>query len=320
LRCNDIKKLFKITKKILFIALSLILIFLCVSAIYNRIMLDLEADKLMPPGKMVDVGGHRLHVYTEGSRNNTPSLVFMSGSATVSPVYNFKPLYSLLSDKYRIIVIEEAGYGYSDIYATPRDAESKLSNIRRALSLAGENVPYILIPHSMSGIEALYWAQNYPDEIKGIIGLDMAVPDSYQNYNFSDFGFRAEIRIAQIASWLGLLRIPGLYPIYAKGLSADEIEQQKLLLYRNAFNIDYIDEGKSIKANADIVKNGKIPDIPYLMFTSNGKETGRDWIACENNFAKSVNAGLVSLDCSHYIFQYQPEKIAEKIIEYMRQF
>ena len=29
----------------------------------------------------------------------------------------------------------------------------------------------------MSGIEALYWGQNYPDEVIGIIGLDMTTPD-----------------------------------------------------------------------------------------------------------------------------------------------
>ena len=307
-------------KKILLIFLSLILVFLCALTIYHHTALGAEAGKLSPPGQMVDVGGYRLHVYAEGPRTGTPTLVFLSGAANVDPVYNFKPLYTRLSDKYHIVVVEEAGYGYSDIVGTPRDARSKLLDIRKALTLAGENGPYVLVPHSMSGIEALYWAQNYPDEIMGIVGLDMAVPESYQNYNFSAFGFQAEIHAARAASWLGLLRIPGIYPMDTKDLSADEMKQQKMLLYRNAFNVDFLNEGKSIKANAALVGSGKIPAIPYLMFASNGRETGQYWITDEDAFAQSVNAELVHLDCGHYLFQYLPEEMAGKIAAYMGQF
>lgn len=58
----------------------------------------------------------------------------MSGGGTCFPVLDFKSLYSLLSDEYKIVVVEKAGL----------------------------QAPYILFPHSMSGIEALYWAQQYP--------------------------------------------------------------------------------------------------------------------------------------------------------------
>lgn len=57
----------------------------------------------------------------DGTSNNKPTLVFMSGSATVAPVYEFKSLYSLLYDEYRIVVVEKAGYGYSEIYEVERD-------------------------------------------------------------------------------------------------------------------------------------------------------------------------------------------------------
>jgi len=315
-----VKKPRKIARKVFAIGLSLVLVALSVSTIFNRVMLRIEVGELSPPGTMVDVGGHQLHVFSAGPRSNVPSLVLLAGSATIDPVYNFKPLWSLLSNQFHVVVVEEAGYGYSDIYDTPRDAASKLADLRQALTLAGESGPYILVPHSMSGIEALYWAQTYPDEVKGIVGLDMAVPDSYDDYNFSAFGFQAKIRLAQAASWLGLLRIGGVYPLYTKDLSANEIQQQKLLLHRNAFNIDYINEGKSIKANAALVKANQVPDVPYLMFTSNGEETGQAWIAAEVQFAHSVGAELASLDCGHYVFQCQPDQIAAKIAAYAGRF
>ena len=44
---------------------------------------------------------------------------------------------------------------------------------------SGNKPPYILVPHSLSGIEAIYWAQKYPSEVKGIIALDIGLPNQY---------------------------------------------------------------------------------------------------------------------------------------------
>ena len=85
----------------------------------------------------------------------------MSGSATVAPVYDFKVLYEKLANYFRIIVIEKFGYGYSDIYDSPSDIDTLVSVQKQALEMIGENGPYILMPHSMSGIEALRWKQIY---------------------------------------------------------------------------------------------------------------------------------------------------------------
>ncbi|MEX1308564.1 MAG: alpha/beta hydrolase [Eubacteriales bacterium] len=147
-------------------------------AVYNRIAISFEAKEITANGKLVEVGDYKIHVYAEGEKSDEPTLVFMSGSATVAPVYDFKILYSLLSDDYRIVVVEKLGYGYSDIVDTKRDVLSMVEETREALKLAGEEAPFVLLPHSMSGLEALYWAQNYPEEVKAVIGLDMAIPAS----------------------------------------------------------------------------------------------------------------------------------------------
>lgn len=58
-----------------------------------------------------------------------------------------------------------------------------LYETRTALQKAGLCGPYVLLPHSMSGLEALYWATQYPNEVEAIIGLDMAMPKAYENKN-----------------------------------------------------------------------------------------------------------------------------------------
>ena len=57
----------------------------------------------------VEIDGHKLHLFRAGDEKN-PKLVFMSGSGTISPVYDFKILYEKLVSDFRIIVIEKCGF------------------------------------------------------------------------------------------------------------------------------------------------------------------------------------------------------------------
>ncbi len=309
------KKILRRTGKLLLILLCIILIFLSITTVYHHISLGYEANKIVPNGKLVEVKGHKIHIYAEGEKDNKPTLVFMSGSGTAAPVYDFKALYSILSDEYRIAVVEKAGYGYSEIYEVERDIDTMLNEVRQGLALAGENGPYILLPHSMSGLEAIYWAQQYPEEVMAIIGLDMAVPESYEYFNFSSIN--QLMYMGRLSVWLGLHRIPGVYSLYETALTEHEIEQQKLLMYKNAVNIDYILEGKAVYNNAEVVKSGRTLDLPILMFVSDGKEIGEYWIPCQKRFAAQNGAQLIQLECGHYVHNIEHEYIAEKVLEYL---
>jgi len=83
-------------------------------------------------------------------------------------------------DRYRIAVVEKSGYGWSERCNSPRDIGTMLEETRKALDLSGENGPYVLFPHSMSGLEAIYWAQKYPDEVIAIIEMDPTTPGSIE--------------------------------------------------------------------------------------------------------------------------------------------
>lgn len=86
----------------------------------------------------------------------------------------------MLSAEYRIVVLERPGYGFSDEVDEILPLETIISWEKEALSALEIDAPYILIPHSASGIEAILWAQLYPDEVEAIIGLDMSVPAYYE--------------------------------------------------------------------------------------------------------------------------------------------
>ena len=163
--------------------------------------------KTVAPGKIVAVNGHNMHVFVEGSGKDT--FVFMSGSGTACPTLDFKPLWSILAGGNRIAVVEKAGYGWSETTNLSRDIEIILNESREALSLAGLEAPYILVPHSMSGLEAILWAQTYPDEVKAIIGLDAAVPEAYEKF---------KIPSAALMSVVGFLTKAGFHRPFVRSI------------------------------------------------------------------------------------------------------
>lgn len=118
----------------LLIIAGLLGLLLLLSWVNHRIQLAREEAIYQPMGKQVAVNGHSMNLYTEG--NGEVTLVFLSGSGTCSPVLDFKSLYSLLSSRYRIAVVERAGYGFSEDTNLSRDLDTVLSETRQALSAA----------------------------------------------------------------------------------------------------------------------------------------------------------------------------------------
>ena len=264
-------------------------------------------------GKLVNVDGHNLHTYTVGDIDK-PKIVLMSGSGTVAPVYDFKILYEKLSKNFRVIVMEKFGYGYSDIFDSPADIDTLISTQKKALEAAGEMGPYILMPHSMSGVEALRWAQLYPDDVAAIIGNDMCTPLTYSVW--TNEKVEKKIKLMKFAT---KYRLQGmLCPISNKSLTKSEIKQHKLLRKRNAFNICCINESKEILSNVNIVKNAGYPKCPILLFSSGGKQTQEYWTKAQKEFAMLSNATLISYDCGHYIHQFKSDEMNKEIVKFVK--
>ena len=305
--------------KVILVILGLIAGFLLFSFIRHRVMLSGEKDLLTPPGQMIDVEGHKMHVYSVGEGDKT--LVLMAASGTVCPSLDFKNLYSCLGDDYRIVVVEKFGYGYSDTIDRPRDVVSILSDTRAALSGAGIDGPYILCPHSYSGLEALYWAQTYPDEVEAIIGLDMAFPEAY-DYTQGGILVKPYYLAQHGLIDLGIGRFFSDDTFLPEGdfLSVKEEDIYIALVNRIANNIDVANEASEAKTSAELVASGDKPDIPILLFLSEKKLDGSNelWKQIAFGYAEGLSSvSFVELDCGHYIFHFEPERIAEEIESFL---
>ena len=306
--------------------LVVIALLLLITFVYHKIMLKIENKYTgieNAPGIVVDVNGHKMHVYTEGQGQKT--LVFMAGWGESSPYIEFKPLYSKLSDKFKIVVIEKAGYGFSETTDVSRDLNTLLFETRTAISKAGIVGPFVLVPHSLSGVEAVYWASQYPDEVDAIVAIDIATADYYEKtyQYFSNDTIMGKISdgLSSLAVTCGLHRLPFVYNMLNKeGITEEEFNLRKYMWFKNANNKTVKNENKNIVSNAFILKECDIPkDVPILTFISlEMQKSYNGWEETLINFTKQfATHEYYSLDSSHMIHNDKPEFMTEKIINFL---
>lgn len=304
--------------KVIIIVMIVLCALLLITYIHHRIKNESEKSLLNPIGQLVKFEGRNMCVFTEGKGEKT--LVFMSGGGTPSPILDFRTLYSHLTDEYKIAVVERFGYGFSDDSDRSRDIDTTLDDTRKALLEAGIQAPYVLCPHSLSGLEAIYWAQKYPDEVLAIIGLDMAAPEYYKDLNVSAF----VLKLDQVLCEMGVIRlISNSVNIMYKNseLTENELGIIKALYSRRCVSDAIVNEAKNCKQNAKTISNGAMVQVPVLMFISNGKGINYDkkaWIETSVSYAQNLENGeYIQLDCPHYVHNFEYKKIAEEIKRFL---
>ena len=303
-------------KRLLFL-LGVVLVLLLASFIYHRLALQREKASLNPMGQMVSVNGHDMSVFVKG--NGPQTLVFLSGAGTASPILDFKDLYDGLSKQYKIVVVERAGYGYSEDTSKSRDVSEVLSETRQALAKAQVSGPYIILSHSMASLETLLWQEKYPSEIKAIIGLDWALPESY-----SQLRMHSQIlRMARLGSQLGLLRyIPSRLYVPNENLSSSDRRLYQRIAYRQILSQAMLNESLSVKENAKKIDAKIDSQIPTLLLVSNGEGTSfskEEWRNYAARFAKDQkNIELTFYDAPHYLYHYQTKEVVAKIEDFIK--
>ena len=306
----------KILKKWCLGLLSFILLFLVGTFFYHRISLQKENKFLTPMGQTVLVNGHQMNVYVQGEGSET--IVFLSGAGIASPILDFKNLTDSLSKNYKIVVVERAGYGYSDDSNQSRDVMEVLSETRQALSQANVTGPFIILSHSMASLESLAWQEKYPDEVKALVGLDWALPASYEDLKDN----QALLTVVYWSSKIGLLRY---FPesFYIKNLTLTETERQqyKLLAYKQLMSQAMLNESNLVKENAKKIGNSIHSKIPALLLVSNGEDTTfsqSEWQHYADRFASDQsNVQVIYMDAPHELYHYQRDAIVSRIIEFL---
>ena len=307
----------KILKKSALVLLSFLILFLVGTFIFHRISLEKEQASLTPMGKTVLVNGHQMNVYVQGEGSET--IVFLSGTGIASPILDFENVSDSLSKKYKIVVVERAGYGYSEDSNQSRDVMEVLSETRQALSQANITGPFIILSHSMASLESLAWQEKYPDEVKALVGLDWALPASYEDLKDN----QALLTVAYWSSKIGLLRyFPESFYIKNPTLTETEGQQYKLLAYKQLMSQAILHESQTVKENAKKVPSNINPKIPALLMVSNGDGTSFsqfEWQRyAERSASDQSNVQVVYMDAPHDLYHYKSHEIVSQIEDFLK--
>lgn len=286
---------------------------------FHQLSLQKESKLLMPIGKKVVVNGHQMNVYIKGEGSET--IVFLSGAGIASPILDFKNLTDSLSKKYKVVVVERAGYGFSEDSDQSRDVMEVLSETRQALSQAEVSGPYVIISHSMASLESLAWQEKYPNEVRALIGLDWALPASYED-------LKEHPRLMTLAYWTSKVGLLRYFPesVYLKNhdLTDSERRQYRFLAYKQLLSKAMLNETRAVKENAHKVSRFTIDSkIPVLLFVSNGEETGfsqSEWQNYAKDFARNrSNVQVVYEDAPHDFYHSKKNEVVSQIRSFLHQ-
>ncbi|KGR76951.1 alpha/beta fold hydrolase [Ureibacillus sinduriensis] len=293
--------------------------------ISNQFLTAYEQEKYEAGGELVDVEGEKIHVYTKGEGKNT--IVLLPGLGTAAPTLDYEPLINEMAEKNKVVVVEPFGYGWSDITKKERTVENIVEEIRMALKKADIEGPFILMPHSLSGIYSMYFANKYPEEVKAIVGIDPTLPGVLEYYGESAptmpeyLSYLAPTGIARLAVYMNP---ESILPIAEDGIYTESnLKMTKRLSAWNGYNKTIVNEANEIESNIEVTEEMKFPaDMPILIFTTkenNKTDNDKNKVTFyETQLTHSPGSKVITLEGHHYLHWTQYKEMGKEVNEFIR--
>ncbi|HUF52913.1 MAG TPA: alpha/beta hydrolase [Dehalococcoidia bacterium] len=136
-------------------------------------VMQAQTQELPPvPGRLIDIGGRRLHVMCSGT--GTPTIVLEAGASSFA--IDWTLVQRKAARKSRVCSYDRAGMGWSD--PSPRGPRaSTVEDLRKLLAAAGERPPYILVGASRGGLFVRDYQADQPTEVAGLVLVDPSTED-----------------------------------------------------------------------------------------------------------------------------------------------
>ena len=313
------KKALKIARKVFLGIIGIIVGIVIISAVTHNILKSIEKNKYKI-GQTINVDGKNMQAYVTGSGEKT--IVLLSGLGTASPIIDFMPLAERLSADYRVVILECFGYGFSDTIKEERSSANIVKEIRTALKELKIDGPYILMPHSISGIYSMYYAINYPKEVEAIIGIDQSIPNQTKINKFDSMS-----PYLTLFNTFGIVRdIAYLLPSVDYGMnknnyySAEQVKINKLAAVWNDGNISVINEinmaNKNTKELYDVKYPNKLPVLSLL--AKDSVDNDKEWLPLHEQLISNSDIQKIEvLSGEHYLHWTNADKIAKVSKEFI---
>jgi pimeloyl-ACP methyl ester carboxylesterase len=253
---------------------------------YETVREAADAKAYPMPGRLIDVGGHSLHLNCTGS--GSPTVVLEPGGGEMSS--NLGWIAPAVARGTRVCVYDRAGRGWSEPADTPQDGTRVVTDLHTLLHRGNVPGPYVLAGHSFGGLYALTFAARYPDEVAAMVLVDSTAPASAAEPAAAPPGDAGSYdvmgRVPALVSTSARLGLARLYGHLAYGSLPPRSRDEVRASVATASNVrSTIDE--FIQANASIgqaASLGDFADKPLVVLTA-GSGHDAAWSAAQNHLA-----------------------------------
>lgn len=315
-------RVWRVIRNIILFVLALTLVWVA----FHTIMKAYEQKKYPAWGEMVEVEGKRMHVYAKGEGKET--IVLLSGLGTAAPALDYEPLMDEMAKDHKVVVVEPFGYGWSELTDKERTVENIVEEIRTALKKSNIEGPYILMPHSLAGIYSMYYAHEYPDEVRAIIGIDFTLPQALEYFDEPAPTMPAYLKAVAptgIARLVSYISPEDVLPIADEGTYSEEnLHMTKIISAKKLYNRNIVDEANEIEKNVEKTKEMSFPsNMPIMVFAAKRDKVTKDGKSNLTFYETQVGNNplneLVVLDGHHYLHWTQSKEMSEHVRAFTEQ-
>ncbi|MCC6616816.1 MAG: alpha/beta hydrolase [Anaerolineae bacterium] len=162
--------LFLLGRGIKWFAIALVLLVL-LGVAYQTLAMQSDLRSYTPRGQLYDVDGHQMHIVCQGE--GSPAVVLEAGGYAESLWWS--RVQAGLAEQTQVCAYDRPGMGYSEPTTNPRDPLTLTGELHGLLGEAGIAPPYVLAGHSYGAILTRIFADQYPDEVRGLVLVDSGI-------------------------------------------------------------------------------------------------------------------------------------------------
>lgn len=290
-------------------------------------------EQYSPPGQMVDVGGHRLHLYCTGE--GWPVVVIEADQGGYS--LQWLAVRERAAAFTRVCVYDRAGYGWSEPGPLPRTSGRIADELHALLENGGEAPPYVLVGHGFGGQVARLYASLYPREVSGLVLVEAATAEvaaeaPREVRRAQAHEGRARWRMALVARVGAMRALAGLGlispPPWAEALPTS-LREAALAVGKDSayYRASAAEAAAWMESQEELEAAGPLPDVPLGIVVRGraeplpgvGVETQleyeRLWRRAQMSLAGLTSAAdvVVAEESGHDVMLDQPDFLAEVI-------
>ena len=180
-----------------------------------------------PPGRLVDIGGWRLHLYCTGDASpGQPTVVLEAGIGAFSVDWSL--VQPLVARSARVCSYDRAGSGWSDLGPDPRTMRQIVWELHELLAKSGEQLPAVVVGHSYGGALVRLYAATYPADVVGMVLVDA------QHDDYLRLTERGEVMASTLATGRSIPPVKTSAPLRESDLPLSALRQIRSMAEWNA--------------------------------------------------------------------------------------